>query len=117
MDLQTLKDGLVSLGVPVYVGYAPSHAKLPYVVLRPLLVDPTDVAINGDAIDCDNQATAYAAGASVEASFNLARGVMSVLQGARIGGYVLGTSMGYSGALVEGHYESQVTIQNNQGGI
>lgn len=117
MDLQELKDSMASLGAPVHVGYAPSNAKLPYVVLRPLIIDPTDLAINGDAIDWDSQTAAYACGSSVEASFNLAKAVMRACQGGRVSGYVLTTSMGYSGAPVEGHYEAQVTIQSDQGGI
>ncbi|QFP95340.1 tail terminator [Microbacterium phage YuuY] len=117
MDLQALKAAMAGIGDPVHVGYAPSNAKVPYVVLRPLVLDPTNVGLAGNAIDWDNQATAYACGGSVEASFNLARAVMAACQGERVAGYVLSTSMGYSGAPVEGHYETQVTIQNNQGGI
>lgn len=117
MDLTALQTALQATGDPVYIGYAPSNAKLPYTVIRPLIIDPLNEAINGDAVDWDNQNSAYACGASVEASFNLARLVMGACQGVRVAGYVLSTSMGYSGALVEGHYETQVTIQSNQGGI
>ncbi|USH44762.1 tail terminator [Microbacterium phage Juanyo] len=119
MDLQAIKDALGGIGDPVYVGFAPSNAKVPYVVLRPLILDLGDEgpAIAGNAITWDNQVSAYCAGGSVEASFNLAKAVMGALQGVRVADYVLSTSMGYDGAPVEGHYEAQVTIQNNQGGI
>jgi hypothetical protein len=104
--------------VPAHTGYAPTGAPLPYVVSRPLLVDTvTELAISGDAIDWDFQYTLYCCAASVEASFNLALAVIGTLQGAYVGGTTLAASMGYNGAEVEGHYESQVTVQLNQGGI
>lgn len=102
---------------PVYTGYAATGATLPYVVHRPLLVDDQTVAISGDAVDWDFQTTLYCAGGSVEASFNLALAVAGTLQGARVGGTTLSASIGYSGAEVDGHYESQITVQLNQGGI
>lgn len=100
-----------------YLGYAPTGAKLPYVVHRPLLVDDQTVAVAGNAIDWDFQSTLYCCAGSVEASFNLALAVVGTLQGARVGGSTLSASIGYSGAEVEGHYESQITVQINQGGI
>lgn len=102
---------------PSHIGYAPSGARLPYVVSRPLLIDDVATALNGDAIDWDFQFSLYCCAASVEACFNLAVEVIAELQGQRVGGTTLSASMGYSGAQVEGHYESQVTVQLNQGGI
>lgn len=103
--------------VPSYSGYAPTGAKLPYVVTRPLTADDVELAINGSGIDWDMQYSVYCCGGSVEASYNLAIAVMGELQGQRVGGTTLSTSMGYVGAQVEGHYETQVTVQLNQGGI
>lgn len=102
---------------PIHTGYAPTGAQLPYVVHRPLLVDDQTVAVSGDAIDWDFQSSLYCAGASVEACFNLALAVSGTLQGARVGNTTLSVSIGYVGAEVEGHYESQITVQLNQGGI
>ncbi|QCW22282.1 tail terminator [Microbacterium phage Luna18] len=102
---------------PSHIGYAPTGAELPYVVSRPLLVDDLNLAVNGKTIDWDFQFSVYCCAASVEASYNLAIMVMNDLQGQRVGGTTLSTSMGYTGAQVEGHYESQVTVQLNQGGI
>lgn len=102
---------------PCVEGYPGTGLQLPYVVNRPLYIDDSTVSVNGKAIDWDFQFSLYCAGASVEASFNLAVTVMAELQGQRVGGTTLSTSMGYSGAQVEGHYESQVTVQLNQGGI
>lgn len=102
---------------PAHEGYAPTGAKTPYVVSRPLLADDLEIALNGDALGWDFQFSLYCAAASVEASFNLAIAVMQDLQGKRVGGTTLTTSMGYIGAQVEGHYESQVTVQLNQGDI
>ena len=101
----------------LFTGYAQTGASLPYVVHRPLLVEPETQAIAGQAIDWDFQTTLYCCAASVEASFNLALAVCGTLQGARVGDTTLSASIGYSGASVEGHYESQVTVQLNQGGI
>lgn len=108
-------DALVT--APSHIGYPPTGAKLPYVVSRPLLIDDIEVAIAGNGSVFDFQFSLYCCGASVEASFNLALQTMQDLQGKRVGGTTLTTSMGYSGAPVEGHYESQVTVQLNQGGI
>ena len=102
---------------PAHEGYAPSGAKLPYVVNRPLIAGVPEMAITGDGLNWDFQFSLYCCGASVAASYNLAVAVMGDLQGKRVGGTTLSTSMGYSGAPVEGHYESQVTVQLNQGGI
>lgn len=106
-----------TVGVPVYVGYPPTDAKLPYVVHRPLIVSDEDLAVDGSAIDWDYQTSLYCCANGVEASFNLALAVMSATQGQRVGGTTVSTSMGYAGSPVEGHYESQVTIQIMQGGI
>ena len=100
-----------------YEGYPATGAQLPYVVSRPLLADTLEQAINGTAMDWDVQFSLYCCGASVAASYNLAVSVMMTLQGARVGGTTLSVSMGYSGAQVEGHYETQVTVQLNQGGL
>lgn len=109
-------DALV-VSAPSYLGYAPTGAELPYVVSRPLLTDDLELALNGDALGWDFQFSLYCCAAGVEASFNLAVMVMRDLQGKRVGGTTLTTSMGYVGAQVEGHYESQVTVQLNQGSI
>lgn len=103
--------------VPSHVGYAPTGAKLPYVVLRPLIIEDPEIAIAGNAVHWGTQYSVYCCGASVEASFNLALSVIGTLQGKYVGGTTLSASMGYNGAPVEGHYESQVTIQLNQGDI
>lgn len=104
--------------VPSYIGYAPTGAVLPYVVIRPLDVGrDTDLALDGSTVGWNVQSSVYACAASVEASFNLALAVIGTLQGARVRGTTLSASMGYNGAEVEGHYESQVTAQLAQGGI
>lgn len=102
---------------PVYIGYAPTDAVLPYVVHRPLLVNSAGLALSGDALGWDYQTVLYCCGASVEAAFNLALAVIGTLQGKQVGLTTLSTSVGYSSAQVEGHYESQITVQLNQGGI
>ena len=102
---------------PLYAGYPATGAKLPFIASRPLIMSNLAEAISGDGLNWDEQFSLYCAAGSVEASFNLALAVMAELQGKRVGGTTLSTSMGYSGAPVEGHYESQVTVQLNQGGI
>lgn len=104
--------------VPAYVGYAPTGTELPYVVTRPLDIGrDTDLNLDGSVVDWNTQVSVFCCAAGVEASFNLALAVMGTLQGARVQGTALATSMGYNGAEVEGHYESQVTVQLNQGGF
>ena len=101
----------------IHTGYPPTGATLPYVTHRPLLVDDLELALSGDALGWDYQTTLYCCAGSVEASHNLALAVAGTLQGKRVGNTTLSTSIGYFGAQVEGHYESQVTVQLNQGGI
>lgn len=117
MDASALSSLLSGIGVPVYSGYPDSGAMLPYIVHRPLLMDVQDAAICGDAISWDSQQAVYCCGGSVEAANNLSLLVMGALQGHRLSGSTLATSMSYSGAIVEGHYESQVTVQSYQGGL
>lgn len=101
-----------------YMGYADTGAQVPYVVSRPLLIDDTDGrAVNGDLIARDDRFSVYCCGASVEASYNLALDTMRDLDGKRVGGTTLSTSMSYIGAQVEGHYETAVVVQLNQGGL
>lgn len=103
---------------PAYVGQAPTGSEAPYVVSAPLVYqDGAPRALSGDSMGWDTQFSLYCAGASVEASFNLALMVMRDLDGKRLGGSTITTSVGYTGAPVEGHYETQVTAQINQGGI
>jgi hypothetical protein len=103
--------------VPAHIGYAPTGARLPYTVNRPLITDPEELALAGNALGWDYQTSVYCCAASVEASYNLALAVLGTVQGSRVGGTTLSGSIGYIGASVEGHFESQVTIQLNQGGI
>lgn len=116
MSIYTDITNLVT-AAPSHEGYPPTGAQLPYVVSRPLIIDDLGVALAGNAIDWDYQYSLYCCGASVEACYNLAVMVMNQLQGARVGGTTLKTSMGYVGAQVESHYETQVTVQLNQGAL
>lgn len=113
--LTDLQSRLTPLGSQV--GYAATGQELPYVVVRPLYLGPAEdlSALSGDGLGWDEQASAYCAGASVEASYNLAVEVMQLCSGRRAGGGVMRVSFGYVGAPVEGHYETQVTIQINKG--
>lgn len=104
-------------GVALFSGYAPTGTEPPYAVHRPLYIDPEEVAVAGDIIAFDYQTSLYCCGASVDASFNMALLLMRTLNTARVDGSTLTTSMGYIGAQVEGHYETQVTVQLNTGGI
>lgn len=115
--MDEIKTLVLAEGITFHTGYAPTGARPPYAVHRPLFLDDITIALSGDAVDWDYQTSIYACGASVEASFNLAVSIMRALQGARVSDTTLSTSMGYTGAQVEGHYESQVTVQLNQGGI
>lgn len=117
MDITQVNAHIETLPVKVYDGYAPTGARAPYVVTRPLFLDAEGIALDGSAVAWDYQVTAYCVGASVSASFNLAQSVIGAVQGKRVDDSTLSASMGYTGAQVEGQYESQVTIQTHQGGL
>jgi hypothetical protein len=114
MDMSVVSAALAAPGVPVHDGYPATGAKLPYIVNRPMIISPELLAVSGDAVNWDFQWGVYCCGASVEASYNLARAVIQALQGTPLSGSTLSCSMGYVGAQVESHYESQVTLQINQ---
>lgn len=101
----------------VHLGYAASGAQLPFICIRPLTLLSDSAAISGDNFIWDDQVSAYCAGGSVEAGYNLAKALLNTLQGTRVSGEVLACSIGYVGAQVEGHYETQVTIQADQGAV
>ncbi|QKN87713.1 hypothetical protein IXEL_12 [Microbacterium phage Ixel] len=117
----SLMDDIKSLAeaasLTVHNGYAPTGAHVPYTVQRPIIMAENERAVAGNGISWDQQMGLYACGASVEASYNLALDLMRAIDGKPSGGSTLSTSMGYSGAQVEGHYETQVTVQLTQGGI
>lgn len=117
MDMTQISTLARSAGLTVFDGYAKTGAQPPYVVNRPLILDTEDIALCGDALDWDFSFTLYCVGASVEASFNLAIKLIQALQGQRVGDSTLSCSMGYSGAQVESRYETQVTVQINQGAL
>lgn len=115
MHMGDISNLLKAEGLTVFDGYASTGSKPPYVVNRPMILDQPDTALCGDAFDWDFTFSLYCVGASVEASYNLAIHTIKTLQGKRIEGSTLSCSMGYSGAQVESRYESQVTVQINQG--
>lgn len=117
MEMQTITQLVKDAGLPAFGGYAGTGSKPPYVVVRPMVVQTEDLALCGQALDWDFNFGLYCVGASVEASYNLAVMAMQALQGKRVGGSTLSCTMGYTGAQVESRYESQVTVQINQGAL
>ena len=117
MDMTSISALARTAGLTVFDGYAKTGSTPPYVVNRPMILDTDDLALCGQALDWDFSFSLYCVGASVEASYNLALRLMQALQGQSVGDSTLSCSMGYSGNQVEGRYESQVTIQINQGAL
>lgn len=115
--LDDIKDLAAASSLTVHTGYAPTNAHVPYTVQRPIIMEEPEVAISGDGLDWGTQIGLYACGGSVESSYNLALSLMQALQGKRAQGTTLSTSMGYVGAEVAGHYETQVTVQLTQGAL
>lgn len=115
MSVDAIDTHLKGASLQSFIGYAKTGSKAPYVVVRPMTALPDAVAVCGQVIDWDNTFGVYCVGDSVEASYNLAKLVVSALQGKRVGADSMSCSVGYAGSLVEGRYESQVTIQLNQG--
>ena len=117
MDSTQLTTALNSVSVSKHPGYPPTGAQAPYVVLRPMITTPVELALTGDAIAWDGRWGAYCVGESVDASYNIAIAVMQALQGYYLNDSTLSVSMGYVGAQIEGLYETQVTIQADQGAL
>lgn len=117
MDTQGLVSAIEDLGIVVFPGYPGTQARAPYVVVRPMIFEHENISIGGEAVDWDHQFGLYCVGGSVDASFNLARMVVSALDGSRMGDSTMSLSVGYVGAQVEGNYETQITTQSHQGGI
>lgn len=111
MDMLGISTVLLSVGVPIYEGYAATGAKLPYIVHRPSLIDVVSSSIGGESLVWDFSHAIYCCAESVEASFNLAKLVLTTIQGVRLGDTVAAASLSYTGARVEGWYETLVTIQ------
>lgn len=117
MSLQQVVDVSSSVGVPVYNGYAATAARVPYVVVRPMTLDPLQESVGGPAMVWDTRYALYAVAGSVAASYNLAVSLLQVLNGARISGSYMSASLGYVGALTEGAYETQVTTLSMKGSL
>lgn len=117
MNMSQITALVQGAGISTHEGYAKTGSKPPYVVIRPMVIDPDVLALCGQSIDWDFNFGIYCVGASVDASYNLGAMVMQALQSQRVGGSVLSCSMGYVGAQVEGRYETQVTVQINQGAL
>lgn len=117
MDLHSISEVVRTVDVDVFSGYPATGARLPHVVVRPMILDPEAITLDGMATVWDFQYTAYAVAGSVDASFKLAQDVIQAVQGKGVGDSTLSASMGYVGAAVEGRYESQITIQTHQGGL
>lgn len=115
MTVDTLQNALSAVGVAVYKGYAVTGATLPYMVIRPLSLLSEEESVGGPSMVWDSQNSIYCVAGSVEASHNLALAAMRAVEGNRVGGHYLSTSLGYVGALIEGAYETQVTTQVRKG--
>ena len=107
---------LQSANVTVYSGYAFTEATAPYIVVRPLAFIPDTLTLSGTPFASAESFSVYCCGASVEASFNLALSVMSVIADQRIGGYVPVMRINYTGAEVQGLYETNLEITMETGG-
>lgn len=117
MSMSGITDIIRASGLPAFDGYAKTGAAPPYVVNRPMIIDHEDLALSGDAMDWDFNYGLYCVAGSVEASYNMAVLVIQALQGTRHGDSTLSCTMGYVGSLQEGRYETQVTVQINQGAL
>lgn len=102
-------------GLTVFSGYAKTGSLPPYAVVRPMTSDHDDLTLAGSVMVHDTRFSLYCVGASVDASYNLSLMAIGAIQGKRVAGDVASCSLGYVGALVESRYETQVTIQIDQG--
>lgn len=117
MEMSALNTLLEPVDGTGFLGYPDTGARAPYYVIRPMVTTPGDLALCGQSLTWDFQLGVYCCGASVEASYNLALAVMRALQGKRVDDSTLSCTMGYVGAQQESHYETQVTVQIDQGAL
>lgn len=117
MEMSQITSHLTNVDAEGFTGYADTGARAPYYVIRPMITNPGDLSLCGQSLGWDFQFGVYCCGSSVEASFNIAVAVMQALQGTRVGDSTLSCTMGYVGSLQESHYETQVTVQINQGAL
>lgn len=117
MTLQEMSQIARTVGVPVYVGYAATGANAPYVVIRPMSLDSLSSSVGGESVVWDDRYAFYAVSNSVEASHALSIALMQAVEGARISGSYVSTSIGYVGSLVEGLYETQITALLMKGSL
>lgn len=97
------------LGVPVYMGYAPTHAEPPYVVYRIMTqADGEHVSVCGGPYLQDVAIGVYCCAASYEASVRLGLDASAALRSGM--GHPITLSTGYNGAQVGGLYETQITM-------
>lgn len=102
----------------VYPGYAPGGTRPPYAVVRPISESPAYVSLAGETGSTDQTYGVYCVGDSVLTSHTIASKVLSGFQGARVGiphgvipsDSVATATLTYTGALVDGLYESLVTV-------
>lgn len=115
--LDDILTGLGGVGFSVYKGYAPNNAKPPHAVLRPVYLGDGPVPLSGPQLAYPATIGVYCRGASVEASFNMAVAAIKALDGLAMRGTQAVASMGYTGAVVDGAYESQVTVTFTEGSL
>ena len=103
--------------VQAYAGEAPTGAHPPYVVVRPGTVAVADdtTALCGLQVAWDVSYDLHCRAGSGEASWNIALDCVTALQGTRTSQGVLSCTVNYTGALVEGAYETQLSVQLYQG--
>lgn len=117
MDMGSISKLLKVLGIPVYQGFPATRAKVPYMVVRPLTLDPTAASVGGSEIVWDSRFSVYCVTGSVVTSYDLAVDALNTLSGAYVDGNSLSASFGYIGAPSEGSYETQVTVQCLKGSL
>lgn len=117
MNMATVEQALSSIEVPVYQGYAATGAKLPYMVVRPISTDPDGATVCGEATTWTDRLGVYCCAGSVGASANLARDAAGEIVSFFSGVSATTVAVAYYGNVLEGQYESLVTITVTEGGL
>lgn len=97
----------------IVIGYPNTDLKPPYAVVRPLLIRPDHVSIDGSALAWEDQYTIYCVGTSVKTSNQLSRDVVSLFQGNQEDLFLFQAESTLGTNLVESLYETPVLIQLN----
>lgn len=102
---------------PTYDGFAPNGCTdKHYAVVRPMAAITADTPIAGASYDHSLTVGVYCRADGITASYNMGVATVNQLNGLVLAGSMLTADLSYTGALIDGQYESAVTVTYIRGG-